>query len=150
MIRRQLKSSEVADNPHLVWNAFVDLIAVEDYFALTQIQQLAHLVFWYDSEVQNGGHLQYFANSAGERAEETLKALQSLKMDEQFTILEGAISVLRQHPVPDLETVEDYVAEALEGNFDELDRRYYECAKPANDYLEEYLEKNLPEFVALY
>ena len=150
MIRRQLKRSEVEGNPHLVWNAFVDLIAVEDYSDLTEIQRLAHLIFWYEAEVQNGGHLQYFANSAGERPEETLTALQSLKMEDQFKILERAISVLRKHPLQDLETAEDYVAEALDDNFGDLDRRYYECAKPTNDYLEEYLEANFSEFIELH
>ena len=46
--------------PHLIWNAFIDLIAIEDYGDLSPIQRKAHLVFWYESEVQNGGHGQYF------------------------------------------------------------------------------------------
>jgi len=35
-------------------------------------------LFWYESEVQNGGHLQYFENCGTERLAETIAALGSL------------------------------------------------------------------------
>ena len=42
---------------------------------LTPEQRRAHLVFWYESEMQNGGHLQYFENRGAEHLEETVYAL---------------------------------------------------------------------------
>ena len=32
------------------------------YEDLAEVQRKAHLVFWYDLQVNNGGHLQYFEN----------------------------------------------------------------------------------------
>jgi len=45
-----------------VWNAFVDVLAMEEYADLDPVQRIPHLCFWYDSELQNGGHFQYFEN----------------------------------------------------------------------------------------
>jgi len=61
-VRRRVDAAAAAREPHMVWNAFVDLIATEDYADLSPLQRKAHLVFWYESEVQNGGHGQYFEN----------------------------------------------------------------------------------------
>jgi hypothetical protein len=47
------------ENDHADWNAFIQLLALTDYDELAPQQRAAHLVFWYESEVQNGGHLQY-------------------------------------------------------------------------------------------
>ena len=147
LIRRQIRKSEFVNEPHCVWNAFVDLLAMEAYEELTQIQKPAFLVFWYDTEVQNGGHLQYFHNSAGQRAVETLEALTALKMDRQRAILADAISFVSENPITEIEAVEDYMAEALDHKFDKFDSRYYRCEPSAMDILEEYLKVHLDEFI---
>jgi len=54
MIRRSLPASAVAERPYLVWNAFVDVLAMTEYADLTPAQRLPRLAFWYESEVQNG------------------------------------------------------------------------------------------------
>jgi hypothetical protein len=43
-----------------------------------QSQRPAHLVFWYESEVQNGGHFQYFTNRSDHHIEETIQSLNAL------------------------------------------------------------------------
>jgi hypothetical protein len=58
-VRRRLSRELVARQPYERWNAFIDLVATEDATRLTATQRAAQLAFWYDSEVQNGGHLQY-------------------------------------------------------------------------------------------
>jgi Domain of unknown function (DUF4375) len=68
MTIRKLSKSDVDAEPYCVWNAFVDLLAMEAYQDLTPEQRAAHLVFWYEHEVQNGGHLQFFENRGTERA----------------------------------------------------------------------------------
>lgn len=146
MIRRQIQSALMLDQ-HSAWNAFVDLLAMEDYEELTEVQKSAHLVFWYDAEVQNGGHLQYFLNSAGQRAEETLDALGNLKLDFQKAILAEAISLIAEYPLPEIETVDDYVAEAMEDKFGEFDSLYYACEPSAIAVLEDYLKSNFNEFI---
>ncbi len=51
---------------------------MEDYDDLSPEQRPAHLVYWYESEVQNGGHLQYFENRGTEHLAAAVKALGSL------------------------------------------------------------------------
>lgn len=75
MIRRQITKQELQNEPHMAWNSFIDILAMEAFEDLNETQRPAQLVFWYDSEVNNGGHLQYFLNSAGERAIETAETL---------------------------------------------------------------------------
>lgn len=148
MILRRIKQSDLTQEPYLSWNAFIDLIAI-DYDDLTSVQRVAHLVFWYDAEVHNGGHLQYFVNSAGARAQEALSALSDLKMDCQTVILRDAVALISAHPISEIDTAEDYVAEALDNRFGELDSRYYSCVKTSSDYLEEYLIAHFDQFIEL-
>ena len=56
-VRRRLGRALVAHQPYERWNAFIDLVATEDANSLTATQRTAQLAYWYDSEVQNGGHL---------------------------------------------------------------------------------------------
>jgi len=142
-------NSQLERDANLAWNSFVDLIAIEDYEKLTDIQRTAHLAFWYDAEVCNGGHLQYFANSSGKRAVETVDALVDMKMEEQCAVLEDAIAFALKNPLPELETAEEFVAEALENRFGAFDSRYYNCAKSTNQFLEEYLENHFSDFIEL-
>jgi len=75
MILRSLSKQEVEAEPFRVWNAFVDLLTMEDYDDLSPEQRPARLVYQYESEVQNGGHLQYFENRHGASLSTTVKAL---------------------------------------------------------------------------
>lgn len=149
MIRRQIKNSDVIENSNVLWNAFVDLLALEDYADLTEVQRLAYLVFWYESEVQNGGHLQYFANSSGQRAKETIAALSELGMECQQNILNDALAYHSANPLIEIESTGDYIDAAQEDPFGEFDQKYYACAKDVNEYLEEYLKTNLSGFIEL-
>ena len=76
--------------PFELWNAFVDLVAKENYADLDEVQRVAHLSFWYDSEVQNGGHLQFFVNRGNAFQDETLAALDVIGATCQRGVLEGA------------------------------------------------------------
>lgn len=49
MVKRQVSRLVLEKKPYQVWNVFIDLIAMEDYKDLTDIQRVAHLTFWYDS-----------------------------------------------------------------------------------------------------
>jgi hypothetical protein len=114
------------------------------------------LSFWYDSEVQNGGHLQYFENKGKLfRNREyllvatTLEALKILGAKEQANILslasEKYFSQIRKHP----QDVNEFCALELEDEFGEYDRRYYNCNPDMNSFLEKYLQQHLEAFVNL-
>ena len=78
MIRRIVKRLEYEPNPYVAWNAFVDLVAMESPDDLSEIQRHAHFVFTYYSEVENGGHLQYFENQSIQHSDATAQALHAL------------------------------------------------------------------------
>ncbi len=149
MIRRKVNRRDYAEASYLAWNAFIDLIAVEDYEDLNEVQQIAHLIFWYDSEVNNGGHFQYFVNQSGKRAKETLQALSKMNMTCQHKILEEAYQFILQNPLDEILSVDDFIRQANENNFERFDKRFFECSKESNEFLKECLELNFDEFIEL-
>jgi hypothetical protein len=144
-----LKKSAVEKESYLVWNAFIDLLATSDYQELNDIQQPAHLVFWYESEVQNGGHLQYFENQGTERLTETIAALKSLGALEQAEILAGAASQYVSTHQEQSDDIADFVSEALKGGFSDFDKRFQNCATTLQKHLADYLEGHKAEFVEI-
>ena len=148
-MRRSLNRSAVNRASHLVWNAFIDLLAMENYEDLGPIQRVAHLAFWYDSEVRNGGHYQYFENPAGKRRHEAIEALLALGLHCQAAVLRQATvfwdSEDRKPPV----SVDEFAENALEGEFAELDSTYYACSPTITDRLEAYLAEHQDEFVVI-
>jgi Domain of unknown function (DUF4375) len=92
-MKRLVDGDAARREPHLIWNAFIDLIAVEDYDDLSPLQRKMHLVFWYESEVQNGGHGQFFENRGGLRLRETVAALMELGLPCQAKVLSLAAEV---------------------------------------------------------
>jgi hypothetical protein len=144
MIRR-LTKAELTKGPDVIWNSFVEIV-FDDPSELTDEQIPAHLVFLYESEVQNGGHLQYFENHGSPSVDLTIKALQLMGGACQAKVLAEARaryeSAERKHP----ETAHEYVSLALEEEFEDLDSQFGAC-EPS---LEELLEKHLKENLGLY
>jgi len=149
MIRRKVRRCDLEADPYRTWNEFIDLIAVEQYEELSQIQKTASLLFWYDSEVNNGGHLKYFSNSAGEKANETVEALSATGLNCQRDVLNNATFAYSQEVSGEITSSEDFVSEALEGKLDVFDEHYYRCRPRTIEFLESYLEENLNEFIEL-
>ena len=110
MIIRKLSNAILEQKPYEAWNAFVDLLAEESYQDLNDVQRVAHLCFWYDSEVQNGGHLQYFENRGITLLDETLSALLLLGAECQHAVLEKVAGLFNSKPRDRIGTFEEYVA----------------------------------------
>jgi len=131
-----------------VWNAFVDLLAMSEPNDLSPEQRPAQLVFWYESEVQNGGHLQYFLNRGLEEAREAVRALLLLSAPSHSSVLEAAIdrwsAVARNAPV----SVEDFVEEALQNEFAPFDDEFF-AAQPLQEILQRHLKANRGLFVSV-
>jgi hypothetical protein len=47
---------------------------MSSFAELSNVQRASHLASWYESEVQNGGHLQFFENRPAELIEPTMEA----------------------------------------------------------------------------
>jgi hypothetical protein len=146
---RTLSKHDVEKNPYLVWNAFVDLVAMERYEDLTEEQRFAHLVFWYDSEAYNGGHTQYFENRKAKHLSETIAALGILGANCQQQVLRDAADVYFSRRRTPIQTIEEYSNIALEGEFSDLDSRLYACSPTLFECLKAYLEAHQSSFVSL-
>ena len=149
MKTRRLTKQEVDAQPFRVWNAYADLLAMEDYRDLAEEQRPAHLVFWYESEVQNGGHLQYFENRGTELLQETVNALGLLGAGCQQQILREAGEVLVSRTRPPIRTVPEFSAVALKEEFSAFDSRFHACSPSLQECLEAYLVRRQSSFVTI-
>jgi hypothetical protein len=142
----RISKADLTANPRADWNAFIDLLAMKDYRELDPRQRAAHLVFWYESEVQNGGHFQYFANQSGERADETVSALEAIGAPAHADVLRRALARWQAYERLPPADSEEFVASALESEFADLDRAFHSCATT----LVTVLERHLAQFEADY
>ena len=149
MVLRKVNRKEYGEWEGRAWNAFVDLVATGDPTCFTDIQLRAYLVFWYDAEVANGGHLQYFVNHCPEQVVATLQALNDLKMPYHQIVLLDAFEFVKLNPIKNIETVEEYVAEELEDKFGQFDADFYECEPQPFEVLKSYLAEHFDEFIEL-
>jgi len=129
------------------WNAYVDMLSHSDYDALNAIQKVAYLAFWYDAEVCNGGHMQYFLNSAGAYAEETIKALPLLGASEHAKVLAEALALVCANPLPAEHGSEIYLTSPLAGPLSQLDRAYGAAQPEITDLLRGYLQIHFDQFI---
>lgn len=137
----------MGEKPYERWNAFVDLLANEEFDSLTTIQRAAHLAFWYDSEIQNGGHLQYFENAAGRSANEAILALQSIGGAAQAEVLSTALREWTRVSRQPHASASDYSEAALDGEFEDLDEQYAACEPSVIALLQVYLDQYEAEFL---
>lgn len=163
MIKRFIKRSILKSEPYEKWNQFIDLISMEGYEDLTNIQRIAHLCFWYDSEVQNGGHIQYFTNREGNYFDETIKALDKIGAFKQKELLTKVVNLYNTLGLADINNSKDFISkvlvgydyefsdEHLEDTIDEYinnyDREYYNSEPTINDLLEKYLDVYEQSFI---
>ena len=147
-----LKKDDVDKEPYIIWNTFVDIVACGDIIEMNEIQRKASLCFWYDSELQNGGHLQYFENMSVNGTtdfQEVVEALIWLGAKNQSEILLKAIATRRKEKRGFIKNVFDFVRRAEEGKYDILDNEYYECEPEVTLLLEEMLRKYQNEFITV-
>lgn len=117
-----------------------------DYDDLVPSQRPAHLVFWYESEMQNGGHLQYFTNRS-EGGEETIRSLGVLGADAQAQVLEKALARWRSAARLPPADAQEYVAIALENELEDLDRAFHECPIQLLDVLKRHFAEHEADFI---
>jgi hypothetical protein len=144
---RTLTKKEVDGEPFRVWNAYVDLLAMERYEDLSPVQRPAHLVFWYESEVQNGGHLQYFENRGTDQLAVTIDALGSLGATCQQQVLRDAGESWLSRARARIQKAHEFRDTALKGEFHVFDSRFHACSPTLQTCLEAYLSRHRPSFV---
>ena len=140
--RRVLREAEIREQPHSEWNAFVDVLAMSPLEELDAQQVPAHLVFWYESEVQNGGHFQYFENRGLADVDETIQSLRLLGAASHAEVLTRALRTASGREWGAISSADDFVAEALESELGTSDSDFHECAPPLQEILEAHLREH--------
>jgi hypothetical protein len=147
-MKARLARTQVESDPKLLWNTFINLIA-DHPSNLDPEQRPAHFVFVYESEVQNGGHLQYFENQGTDDLDETLAALGLIGADCHQQVLRGAAELFLNSERSELHSAEDYVEAALEDEFGAWDARFHDCATSLIDSLKDLLVRHPEDFVEI-
>lgn len=130
------------------WNALVDMCAMEPLHALSPVQRVAHLAFWYMSEVNNGGHFQYFCNLEHLDHLEVVSALRLIGAAHCADILSRAIAQHEASSFNPPRSVEEYIEAEAEAAMMGLDAEYYESGDAEfHARLESYLQAHEGEFV---
>jgi len=143
----QITKEQLAADPYAIWNAFIEFLVDVDPDELPPAQLPAFLAFCYDSEVQNGGHYQYFQNRGTEEIDGVIQALRSLSADSLADVATRAKALVASQPPSRAETVEDFIEGALAGTFDDLDTAFHECSPTVVEALEAYLQAHESDFV---
>jgi hypothetical protein len=145
--RARISRAELEREPNAAWNAFVNLIAVTPTSELASEQRPAHLAFWYSSEVLNGGHLQYFANRGVSQVAATLEALREIGAHQHIPVLQAAFQSVQAHPLPALGSTAEFVAAALEAQFEQLDTAFGVISPTIEALLELHLQAHFSSFI---
>ena len=93
----------------------------------TSSQRHLFAIQWYRSEVNNGGHDQFFGNSTGIVWEHAVEGLQAIGLLDAATILKSASD--RLGGASRDRTEREAQLEAAQADFDDLDDRFFELEK---------------------
>ena len=115
MLKRRLSNAAIKSDPSCGWNAFIDLLASSAYDELNDVQLPPQLAFRYESEVQNGGHVQFFENQPDRLIQPTVEALVVVAAVPFADILRNAVDRWRSRKPRKLEDLADFISAAKEG-----------------------------------
>ncbi len=123
----------------------------DGFAALTPAEQVAHCVDWLEREVNNGGFDQFFWNSAGDHAAETVAALETIGAAQFAAMVREAIACFPGGVVPsDRDQRTDVVMPALpqstRDTWSALDGRFYEYPEDLAALLRAHVVAHRAEF----
>ena len=150
----EIAASRLQKEPQLLWNTFVKFLSTADTREMNDVQMAAQLPFWYDAEVQNGGHLMYFENNCTKLGDKvdvlimaTLDALKIIGAGRQAQVLGRAADVYFSQPRQHTKDPDEYSQIELEGEFEKFDIEYGQVSPAIDDLLKEYLQAHTDNFV---
>jgi hypothetical protein len=125
------------------WNTFNDFLSNSDLDELSGLLRKCFLIYWYASEVCNGGHGQYFDNQSETDFNDVVEALEYFGASEHSEILKNAISI----QPPSFDELNDEEVEALGEKENELDSRFNDAKTDLFGLLEEIEKKYENELI---
>lgn len=130
-----------------LWPKLLDIVFAESpsegrLERLSPTAQTLYLVVLFDGELVNGGFVQFFENSSGAYAAETLAALRIIGARRSAELLDSALTAFPGRVVPKEQRQRYELLDAFKLRqprfFDNLDETYYRevdnlCGKPGED-----------------
>ncbi len=117
----------------------------DDFSKLTDQQKLFYLNQNLEREINNGGFNQYFCNSSGDNAHETILSLKAIGADKTADILQKAIDQFPNKSVPKDRDERTEIVEQIEDTanevWEELDEKFFEYEDDLNTLNIEYVKK---------
>ncbi len=150
-VKIKRKDLENAQNrAEFLLDSAIDLICLNEYEDLSHNQQKAQLLLFYDNEVCNGGHLQYFHNQGTSKNLELNYALKEIGADCQQKIFASACERIKANPIQQVNSLEQYHELSIEQDFEDLDMAYYKCESQIGfKLLPLFVETHFEDFVII-
>jgi hypothetical protein len=121
-------------------------IRAKGYERLTRGERLVDAVNWLDMEVNNGGFDQYFTNTSGDHALETVGYLREIGAEHTAGLLQKAMSVFPDATPPRDQMERGYLlmdrGEDVEEFLYGLDRDFYQGSDNISGLLVAYVKRN--------
>ena len=108
-------------------------------------QRYAFAIEWYITEVNNGGHTQFYDNSTGLVWEDAMKGFQAIGAQKNHEIIKESADRLGGNPSKNREKRYDQMNE-YNPEFDDLDQKYYESEAAMLSKLQQYMRDNAADF----
>lgn len=102
-------------------------------------------IMWYEAEVNNGGHDQFYFNSTGVVWEEAVEGFKELGLNEYLNIISESVFRMEAYPIKDRYSRQEQM-ERLEVDFEDLDMRFYNSEVNLNNALQNYIKSNKEKF----
>lgn len=118
-IKRNPNSEE-----YKLWNKFIEEICTKDLEELNEVQKNAALCFYYDREMNIGGHVCYFDQYTKIDNKDLIKALKKVS-NQKF-----------------VSNFEEAVEKGKEDNYEKVDNTYLRQSPCLTEYLEQYVISN--------
>jgi hypothetical protein len=103
-----------------------------------------------EREINNGGFSQYFVNSSGDFAHETVKSLRAIGANHTADILQAAIDEFPNKKVPrdrdERTELVRQIEEIANEKWEDLDQKFFEYKDDLNSLNIEYVKKHRTEF----
>jgi Domain of unknown function (DUF4375) len=123
----------------------------EDYLRslklFSQNQKYVYAIQWYQAEVDNGGHEQFFYNSTGIVWEDALNGFKKIGLFKYYKILGEAIAKM-DNDIPFDREMRIKTLQSLNPDFDSLDVLFYktDSIQPLQEALFEFIDNNRRDF----
>ena len=122
----------------------------ENLNALTESQKQLFFIQEFEREMNNGGFKQYFTNSSGDNAQETVVALNLIGAKSMAKILQKAIDKFPNKKAPKERDERENIVEKMEEKNDEiwekLEEKFYEYPYNLNELNIVYIKQNKQDF----